>query len=211
MSGPFDPDDMPDEVLWELSDPNLDYDSIEECAFNHKTQGVYENVWGQKYDYDRNGEKLQSITTRYHEELKNYQQLLAEISQEKLPSKNKQVWWLYAESRRKKRQPTSDSGKWLIFAPPDQIDAAWEQIKDATEKGQLGKKSKVSTLKGYKGKDHVICVYTYNWKDEKDVMKIRNTLRELGFEKPLSYKSDADTLAGKYEHTGHKNIAKYYE
>ena len=194
----IDPFEYPNHILDEICSPYF-----EEQIDNYD-----------EYDKEFNG-GVSDIDTIddviYHEKLKFYQQYLASFSEEKLPSKNKQVWWLYAESRRKKRQPTKDSGKWLIFCPPDQIDAAWEQIKDATEKGQLGKKSKVSTLKGYKGKDHVICVYTYNWKDEKDVMKIRNTLRELGFEKPLSYKSDADTLAGRYENKGHKNIAKYYE
>ena len=127
------------------------------------------------------------------------------------PSKNRESYWIYAASTKKYKKPTKYSGKWLIFIEPKFIDAAWEQIKDATERGILGGQAKVSTLKSFKGDKHVICVYTYNWKDGKDVMRVREALREIGFEKPLPYKSDADTRAGKYESTGHKNISKYFE
>ncbi len=147
----------------------------------------------------------------FHEKVKSYQQLKAAISGEVIPSKAKSVYWLYAENKKKARKPTKNSGKWLIFEKPQFIDAAWEQIKDATRKGLLGGKSKVSTLKGFRDNEYVICVYTYNWKDEKDAMRVREMLRELGFEKPLPYKSDEDTLKDKYVETGHKNISKYYE
>lgn len=44
----------------------------------------------------------------------------------------------------------------------------------------------VSTYKSFNGKDYVICVYTYNYKDTKDVMRIRNQLRKLGIVKKNS-------------------------
>ena len=219
--------DEPDEVLWELSDPNLDYDSIEESAYHSRQEGIYENVWGQKRDYDKNplkeeidsddfyyfdenGEKLQSIAL-YHEDLKRYQQSLAKSSGETKPSEAQRVYWIYAESTNKYKKPTEYSGKWMCFIPEKYIDAAWAQIKDATERGLLGGKSKVSTLKGKRGDDYVCCVYTYNWKDETDVMRVREELRELGFTKAIPYKTDADTLAKKYAHKGDKGIAKYFE
>jgi hypothetical protein len=121
-------------------------------------------------------------------------------------------WWLYAESRRKHKKATKNSGKWILFIPPEHINAAWEQIKDATEQGPLGGRAKCSTKKGWKGKgnDYVIIVYTYDYKDTTDVMRIREELRELGFTKPIPYKTDADTKAKKYAGCGQK-IAKYYE
>ena len=207
---PFDPEGLPDEVFWELSDPDLDYNSIEESAFHSKIEGVYENVWGHRQNYDKNGEKLQSIDTLYHEKLKNHQQKLAKESREILPSKAKVVWWLYAESNKKYKTPTKNSGKWLCFIDKQYIDDAWRQIKDATERGLLGGKSKVSTLRGLRGEEHVICIYTYDWKDEADVMRVREALRDLGFEKPIPYKTDADTLSGKYSNKGYKNISKYF-
>lgn len=202
----IDPFEYPDEVLWELSDPNIDYDLIEESAYHSRQIGIYENTDGSVNDY---GDKKNK--TAYHEELKSYQKHLAESFKESAPSKATHVYWIYAESTKKYKKSTPNSGKWLLFLKPEFIDAAWEQVKDATEQGLLGGQSKVSTKKGFKGSDFVICVYSYNWKDEKDVMRIRQELRELGFEKPIPYKTDADTLAGKYSSKGHKGISKYYE
>lgn len=187
-----------DQFDWEMS---LDFD--------HWSLEMEQNTGPLSYDKECTNDLYKP--SRYkHEEIKRYQQSLSISSGEKIPSLAERVYWIYAESTKKAKKPTKDSGKWLIFCPTDQIDAAWNQVKDATERGMLGGKSKVSTLKGFRGKDFVICCYTYNWKDEEDVMRVREALRELGFEKPLPYKTDADTMAGKYEATGHKNIAKYY-
>jgi hypothetical protein len=46
--------------------------------------------------------------------------------------------------------------------------------------------------------------------DEKDVFRVREQLRKLGIEKKLSYKTNEDTLAGKYRQTTGERIAKYY-
>lgn len=42
-------------------------------------------------------------------------------------------------------------------------------------------------------------------------MKIRETLRQAGVTKKIPYKTDSDTLAGKYAKNGNKKISKYYE
>ncbi len=201
----IDPFEYPDEVLYELSSPDLDMETEDYADF----------ISQEDYFHGRNHLSFDDILpvdreTRTHEDIKRYQQSLAESSGETKPSVSKMVYWLYAESTKKHKEPTKWSGKWLIFCPQKQIDDAWEQVKDATERGLLGGKSKVSTRKVPKGDDHVICVYSYSWKDEKDVMRIRQELRDLGFEKPLSYKTDEDTLAGKYTQKG-KKIAKYWE
>ena len=57
----------------------------------------------------------------------------------------------------------------------------------------------------------MICVYTYNWTDEDDVKKIREELRQLGITEKIGYKSDQDTIEGKYSTTGHTQISKYWE
>ncbi len=57
----------------------------------------------------------------------------------------------------------------------------------------------------------VICVYTYDWMDEKDVRRVREELREIGIARKIPYKSDQDTLDGKYQVSGHTRISKYYE
>lgn len=105
-------------------------------------------------------------------------------------------------------------GKWLVFVQPDDVDKIWEKIKKATEDGLLGGTSKVSTAarsKSYSGsKQHVICIYTDDWTDENDVMRVREELRKLGITKKIPYKSDEDTLSGKYAKNGYKNISKYF-
>ncbi|MER0171959.1 MAG: DUF1917 domain-containing protein [Nitrosomonas sp.] len=96
-------------------------------------------------------------------------------------------------------QPESKQvGKWLFFVAEKYIDDTWRNVKKAVEDGKLWKQAKVSTAWRSKGKVYVICVYTYDYEDEGDVMKIRDYLREMGFKRAASYKSDEQTLAGIY-------------
>ena len=109
------------------------------------------------------------------------------------------------------------TGKWLIFVNRENIDEVWEKIKSATEQGILGIEAKVSTAKpkpadrGYEKDKHVICVYTYDWTDEKDVKRVREELRKLDITNKIPYKADEDTIKGKYAVRGDKKISKYYE
>lgn len=57
---------------------------------------------------------------------------------------------------------------------------------------------------------YVICVYTYDYEDKEDVMRVRERLREVGFHRKLPYKTDAATLAGQYRKTTGKPVSKYY-
>ena len=41
---------------------------------------------------------------------------------------------------------------------------------------------------------YVICVYTLDWKDEEDVMRVKNALRAAGITQELKYKRDLDTF-----------------
>lgn len=131
------------------------------------------------------------------------------------PSKVTSDYWLYAE-RLNSPYPaaTERCGKWLIFVSVSRIDAVWERIRKATEDGRLGDSSKVATAKANPNATNssmkVICVYTYDWKDKEDVMRIRAGLRDLGITWKIPYKSDEDTDAGKYRAAGHKRISKYY-
>ncbi|MHA1728816.1 MAG: putative phosphothreonine lyase domain-containing protein [Promethearchaeota archaeon] len=132
------------------------------------------------------------------------------------PTKVNNRPWLYAE-RLMNDYPshTAQGGKWLIFVPINDIDHVWEKIKLATEQGLLGESSKVSTMLKSPYTNNlqtmVICVYTYDWTDKKDVMEIREMLRSLGITQEIPYKSDEDTRKGKYQKTGHIRISKYYE
>ena len=84
-----------------------------------------------------------------------------------------------------------------------------EKVREATINGKLGYCSKVATAKknpNAKVKDvKVICVYTYNYRDKKDVIRIRNELRSIGITWKIPYKSDYDTITNKK-----KWKSKYY-
>jgi hypothetical protein len=86
----------------------------------------------------------------------------------------------------------------------------WERVKHAAKHGLLGPAAKVATAKpnplGRPGR-HVVCVYTYDWRDEADVLRVREELRRLGITETIYYKSDEDTLAGRY--SGAKRVSKY--
>ena len=134
------------------------------------------------------------------------------------PSKATGGYWLFASMEKGKYpKPTPRSGKWLIFVSVEDIDEVWAKIKRATEEGKLGAEAKVSTPKpkpadiGYKKDEHIICVYTYDLTDEKDVKRIREELRKLGITNKIPYKADEDTGKGRYAARGHKRISKYYE
>ena len=88
------------------------------------------------------------------------------------PSQVKNAYWLFAERKQGKYPSHSENGgKWLVFIPIEQIDNVWSQIKSATEKGRLGDLVKVATAKpnpnATDSNAKVICVYTYNWTDDR--------------------------------------------
>jgi hypothetical protein len=153
--------------------------------------------------------------TSYHEFIKTAQKLRAKShakSPREKPSKTDHSYWLYAEdTKRAHPEPTARSGKWLIFCKPEEIDEIWSKVKCAVAAGNLGKTAKGSTRKGFKGSDYVICVYTHDWKDEDSVLFIRQGLRDIGITKPIPYKTDTDTLAGRCAAIGAKGTAKFYE
>lgn len=148
----------------------------------------------------------------YDEELG---QLVTEADDNRKPSQITDEYWLWAH-RQQGTYPVSSEekvGKWLVFVPTSQVNAAWAIIKQAVEQGLLGDTAKVATARSsplaQSGDEHVICVYTYDWTDEYDVRRIHAVLCDLGFTWPMSYKTDADTLAGKYTKRGYSRIGKY--
>ena len=131
------------------------------------------------------------------------------------PSQIHDDYWVNATARTHQRSITQRSGKWLIFVPLDELDAAWAKVKRATQEGLLGNSSKAATaLPNPNAADptkRVICVYTYDSDDREDVMRVRQALRDLGFDRPMPYKTDQATLEGRYQVNGHKRISLYYE
>jgi hypothetical protein len=73
------------------------------------------------------------------------------------------------------------TGKWCVFAASSDVDSAWSKIKAAVEEDKL-LFAKVSTALRSMGRDgHVICVYTRDWTDQPELMRVREVLRSLGF------------------------------
>jgi len=114
------------------------------------------------------------------------------------PSDEIRCVWLYGKGRDKvKPFDPQKSGKWLIFHPTSEIDAAWAKIWKACGKKLLGSGCKVSTLRSRKsdGK-HVICCYTDDYENKEDVLRVRWALWDLGYRLPLYYKSDEMSRRG---------------
>ena len=105
------------------------------------------------------------------------------------------------------------AGKWLLFLPPDKVDVVWKKIDEATQQGLLGVSAKCSTMRlsqNYGHKKMVICVYTKDYKDKKDVFRVRQMLRKMGFDYKIPYKTNQATREGKYAVDGQKT-SLYYE
>lgn len=135
---------------------------------------------------------------------------------ERKPSQVTDAYWIHAERKTGKYPEATDrSGKWLIFVPLEKVDEVWERIKTATEDGRLGDSAKVATARpnpnAIDAAKKVICVYSCDWEDREDVMRIRAELRVLGITWKIPYKTDEDTSSGKYRVAGHTRISKYYE
>jgi Domain of unknown function (DUF1917). len=104
-----------------------------------------------------------------------------------------------------------NAGKWLIFVDRDKTDEAWRVIRDETIAGRLGISAKVSTAKpnpDSRDDRKVIFIYTKDWRDEADVMRVRQRLRELGYEERLGYKRNIETYRGEYSKKG-KRVTYY--
>jgi hypothetical protein len=125
------------------------------------------------------------------------------------PSMTTQMYWIVQDAPGVDPEAIQDelAGKWLIFLPPEEVDDAWRKVRDATWRGELGISAKVSTAKpNPDSRDNmkVIYIYTPDWRDEADVMRVRERLRELGFVDRLGYKRNIETFQGQYSQKGKK-------
>jgi hypothetical protein len=129
---------------------------------------------------------------------------------EKLPTQEtKEIWIQAFRKQGEYPESTERSGKWLIWLQSQNIDRYWQAIREAVEQGKLGDQAKVSTAASKQvkqGKPYVICVYTYDYDDKPDVMRIREGLRNLGIRREIPYKADEDTSALRY---GNDYMPKY--
>ena len=91
------------------------------------------------------------------------------------------------------------------------MDTVWKKVREATVALELGISAKISTAKpnpDSRDARKVIYVYTKDWADEPDVMRVREKLRELGFVDRIGYKRNIETFAGEYAKKG-KRVTYY--
>jgi hypothetical protein len=130
-----------------------------------------------------------------------------------IPTRTTQMYWIVLDAPGSAPEAIEDenAGKWLIFQEPDQVDSSWKKVRDATVAGELGISAKVSTAKpnpDSRDNRKVIYVYTKDWADESDVMRVREKLRKLGFVDRIGYKRNLETFAGEYAKKG-KRVTYY--
>ncbi|WFN34380.1 DUF1917 domain-containing protein [Methanogenium sp. S4BF] len=126
-----------------------------------------------------------------------------------IPTKTTKIFWILIDAPGYDPgcADTEKAGKWLIFLDPDQTDELWRKIRDATAAGELGISAKVSTAKQNPeswDERMVTYVYTGDWEDEEDVMRIREVLRNLGVTDRIGYKRNIETFQGEYSEKGKK-------
>lgn len=132
----------------------------------------------------------------------------------KRPMDEHKEYWLWAHRRVGTYPESVRSGKWMLFIPDTEINEAWDIIRTAVEEGKLGDTAKVATAKlNPNAQDRhikLICVYTYDAGDKEDVVRVLQTLRDLGFSQGLAYKTDEATLAGEYSFNTTGPVSLYY-
>jgi len=177
----------------------------EGCGFLQEFEEIYA---GFSAEYPQLAEALAS---RFPERTAIYHMILA--GEGVVPSKTTQMYWIVQDAPGSLPEAIEDenAGKWLIFQEPDQVDATWKKIRNATVEGILGISAKVSTAKpnpDSRDTRKVIYVYTRDWAEEADVMRIREELRSLGIVDRIGYKRNIETFAGEYAKKG-KRVTYY--
>lgn len=81
----------------------------------------------------------------------------------------------------------------MLFPPLDRVNHIWSVVAHAVTTGQLGLGAKVSPKLGHlETGSRLICIYTYDFSNREDVIRVLRTLRDLGIvrrnETPIYYK-----------------------
>ena len=115
-----------------------------------------------------------------------------------LPSREINESWLFAHAPSAPDLDPEISGKWMMFVAWDKIDDTWKNVAAAVRKGRLAPHAKVSTFASNPTGTypHVLCVYVADYRDQEDVMSIRERLREMGFKRRIPFKLDEMSAKG---------------
>ena len=93
------------------------------------------------------------------------------------------------------------TGKWMLFPLPEDVNAVWQHVAEATVSGHLGSSAKVATDGGldHHGRPRLVCVYTEDFSNEKDVKRVLKKLVEMGL---VNKKEAAGASQGLYYKCG---------
>ncbi|KAL2135692.1 hypothetical protein VTI74DRAFT_7373 [Chaetomium olivicolor] len=84
------------------------------------------------------------------------------------------------------------TGKWMLFPERGNVNEVWGKVATATADGELGVGAKVET-RVESGKERLVCVYTRDFRDKKDVVRVLGRMRQLELVRPgerqIYYKS----------------------
>lgn len=115
--------------------------------------------------------------------IKMVQQARMAHDREATPSALSAVYWIESKPFTSAPPPTPRAGEWVIETTLTEVDALWVKIKAATEQGELGYKSKVSTSPAKRQIDsaaRIIVVRTVDVDDQADVARVEAALDGLG-------------------------------
>jgi hypothetical protein len=111
---------------------------------------------------------------------------------EAIPSQVAAVYWIEAKPHDAGQAPTAQAGYWLIETEVAHVDHIWAAVKAATERGELGYKSKVSTAsRGGNPDQRVIYVCTVDATDTADIKRVADALAALAIA-PVRYVADRE-------------------
>jgi hypothetical protein len=111
--------------------------------------------------------------------------------------------WVWAYSSHHADSDDAPAGKWLIYVRCPQVAYCWELVRMAVEEGSLGPCAKVITdwaMSQTGESTHVICVYTSDFRNQADVLRVAQRLFEVDAvrKQVLRYKPDVFTYTGQY-------------
>ncbi|KZM23831.1 uncharacterized protein EKO05_0001044 [Ascochyta rabiei] len=97
------------------------------------------------------------------------------------------------------------SGKWMLFPKAEEVTHTWKTVVEAVITDRLGPTAKVAPDDGKD--ERLICVYTKDFRDEDDVLRVLQELEDLDLlqhGRGIYYKSDAFTHLDLYSATANK-------
>lgn len=153
------------------------------------------------------------------ERITDYEEHMHDATCSRMPSECRcsNVAWLWGARKDRIGNHCERSGKWMLFSSSEGVDNAWFNVVDMVADGKLGDCAKVAPASRTRDGLHVICVYTADHENLKDVFRVLHALRcssiPCAAERTLNYKTDDATYAGQYasrsaaQKAGFKDVA----